>query len=109
MAWGTKQRWNAKWDSAKTPLESLGKDWTKKFHVWGMDWDETTIELSVDGKLLNRTELAAATNPDGKCPFKQPHYLLVNLAVGGQNGGDFMQTKFPTRYEIDYIRVYQKS
>ena len=109
VAWGTKQRWNAKWNSKKTPLESLGRDWTKKFHVWRMDWDETAIELFVDNRLLNRTELATATNPDGKCPFKQPHYILVNLAVGGQNGGDFAQTKFPTRYEIDYIRVYQKS
>lgn len=107
VAWGTKRRWNAKWDSTKTPVASLGKDWHKKFHTWRMDWDEREIVLSVDGKVLNRTLLTDATNPDGTCPFKQPHYLLVNLAVGGQNGGDFSQTAFPTRYEIDYIRVYQ--
>ena len=109
VAWGTNKRWNAKWASNKIPLESLGKDWSKKFHTWRMDWDETAIELSVDGKVLNRLELKTAVNPDGKCPFKQPHYLLVNLSVGGQNGGDFSKTAFPTRYEIDFIRVYQKS
>ena len=27
---------------------------------------------------------------------------------GGNNGGDFSSTKFPARYEVDYIRVYQK-
>ena len=109
FAWGTNKRWNAKWASTKTPLETLGKDWTKKFHVWRMDWDENSIELFVDGKSLNRLELSKAKNPDGKCPFKQPQYILLNLAVGGQNGGDPAQSTFPTRFEVDYVRVFQKS
>jgi len=47
-------------------------------------------------------------NADGKSPFKQKAYLLVNLAIGGQNGGDPSKTSFPKRYEIDYLRVFQK-
>jgi beta-glucanase (GH16 family) len=43
-----------------------------------------------------------------KNPFKQPHYLLLNLAIGGNSGGDPSKTEFPSRYEIDYVRVYQK-
>jgi len=38
----------------------------------------------------------------------QPHYLLLNLAIGGVNGGDVSSEAFPMRYEIDYVRVYQK-
>ena len=34
--------------------------------------------------------------------------MLLNLAVGGQNGGDPEKTTFPRRFEIDYIRVYQQ-
>ena len=41
-------------------------------------------------------------------PFKQPHYILLNLAIGGDNGGDPSLTKFPKRFEVDYVRVYQK-
>lgn len=31
-----------------------------------------------------------------------------NLAIGGNNGDAPSKTAFPTRYEIDYVRVYQK-
>ena len=41
-------------------------------------------------------------------PFRQPHFLLLNLALGGQRGGPLAQTTFPTRYEVDYVRVYQR-
>jgi beta-glucanase (GH16 family) len=34
--------------------------------------------------------------------------MLVNLAIGGENGGDPGGTSFPQRFEVDYIRVYQK-
>lgn len=110
VAWGTDRRWTAKWASVKTPLEKLGGEgWARRFHTWRMDWDADTIELSVDGQVLNRVEVAKASNPDGFHPFRQPHYLLLNLAVGGQNGGDPSGTEFPAKFEIDYVRVLQKT
>ena len=39
--------------------------------------------------------------------FHQPHYLLLNLAIGGDNGGEPDPTDYPMRYEIDYVRIYQ--
>lgn len=111
VASGTTRRYNAKWDSAKYPLDHfLKKDplWPSKFHIWRMDWDEKSIRLYLDDELLNETDLSTTVNPDGSLPFHQPHYVLLNLAIGGQNGGDPSNTKFPTRYEVDYVRVYQK-
>lgn len=111
VAWGTSRRWNAKWDAVKKPLsEFADPDWSKKFHVWRMDWDAQSIRLYVDGALLNETSLKETINGDGsgKNPFRQPHYLLLNLAVGGQNGGDPSETAFPARFEVDYVRVYQQ-
>jgi hypothetical protein len=32
---------------------------------------------------------------------------LLNLAIGGTQGGDPAKTNFPTKFEIDYVRVYQ--
>jgi beta-glucanase (GH16 family) len=67
--------------------------------------------LYIDDKLLNTIDVAKAINASGnepKHPFRQPHYLLLNLAIGGNAGGDPSKTDFPTRYEIDYARVYQK-
>ena len=103
--------YGAKWYGKKYPTDSLGgAAWASKFHVWRMDWTESEISLFVDDQLLNRVEVDSLFNRDGSGfnPFRQPHYMLLNLAMGGMNGGDPSQTPFPNRFEIDYVRVYQK-
>jgi len=109
FAWGTSQPWVAKWDDLKKPLSDFtatDPGWTKKFHIWRMDWNKDSINLFIDDQLLNTTLLSQTLNPDGFNPFYQPHYLLLNLALGG-NGGDPSKSRFPIKYEIDYVRVYQ--
>ena len=108
VACGTSTRWQAKWDSTTKALSSLGANWASQFHVWTMDWDDQNIVLSVDGQQLNTTALSSMLNSDGTSPFKQKAYMIVNLAIGGQNGGDPAKTSFPKRYEVDYLRVFQK-
>jgi beta-glucanase (GH16 family) len=108
VACGTSTRWSAKWDSTTKSLSSLGANWASQFHIWTMDWDDQNIVLSVDGQELNTSALSSMLNSDGKSPFKQKAYMIVNLAIGGQNGGDPSKTSFPKRYEVDYLRVFQK-
>jgi serine protease Do len=108
-AWADR-RFRAKWDDSRTPLAELGDNWASDFHVWRMDWDEERIALSVDGRELNTVDLSETINEtrDGDNPFHQPHYMILNLAIGGTNGGDPEETEFPARFEVDYVRVYQK-
>ncbi len=110
--WGSEQRDVAKWDDSRKPVESFeDPKWEEKFHVWRMDWDREKIELRVDGILLNTIDITQTVNPAGRGPenpFRKPHYLLLNLAIGGTNGGDPSGTAFPSRFEVDYVRVYQK-
>jgi beta-glucanase (GH16 family) len=101
----------AEWYSKRFSTDSLGgKAWADKFHLWRMDWTEEYIALYIDDQLLNKTPLDLLVNKDSSAfhPFKQPHYMLLNLAIGGASGGDPSQTSFPSRFEIDYVRVYQK-
>jgi beta-glucanase (GH16 family) len=105
---GTTTRYEGNWDAVATQLSALGSaDWDASFHVYRMDWDAQKISLYVDGRLLNDMNLSDLRNPDGQSPFDDPHYMLLNLAVGGQAGGDPSAVPFPVRYEIDYVRVYQ--
>ena len=109
VAYGTDKRWKAKWDSSRKPLSAItltDKDWTKKFHIWRMDWTKDSINLYVDDILLNTTLVSEMANADGTNPFLQPQYLLLNLALGS-NGGDPSQSNFPIKFEVDYVRVYQ--
>jgi hypothetical protein len=51
---------------------------------------------------------SVANKTVGRNPFRQPHYLLLNLAMGGNRGGSLEHTMLPSRYLIDYVRLYQK-
>lgn len=109
VAWGSADKPRGEWDAVRKPIAEFNDpDWANLFHVWRMDWDADSIKLYVDGLLLNETDLSRTQNPDGTNPFHQPHYLILNLALGGFGGGDMQDTKLPSRYEIDYVRVYQR-
>lgn len=99
------------WHTNKTNVQKLGgAAWARKFHTWRMDWTEEYIALFVDDSLLNKVAVKDLVNKDGSGfnPFKQPHYMLLNLAIGGQNGGDPQHTTFPKRMEVDYVRVWER-
>jgi beta-glucanase (GH16 family) len=104
VACGTSTRFQAKWDSATRAVDAT---WASSFHVWRMDWNSTEIDLYVDDTVMNTTKLSDMLNADGKSPFMQKAYMLVDLAIGGSNGGDPSNTSFPQTYQIDWIRVFQ--
>ena len=75
VAWGTERRFVPKWDAVRKPLTEFGDpDWSRKFHIWRMEWDKNSIALSVDGMVLNTTNLDETVNQDGsgKIPFACP-------------------------------------
>lgn len=103
--------WKPKWFSTNKSITELGGPaWADQFHIWRMDWDANTISLFIDNVLVNRVAQDELKNENGSKidPFKQKHYILFDLAMGGMNGGELGDTKFPNRMEIDYVRVYQK-
>ena len=112
--WGTDKPWTAKWNSKAIPFTHFtdrDAQWADKFHVWRMDWDEQSIRLYLDDELLNEIRQDEAVNGklgNGEQPFKKPQYLLLNLALGGDNGGEIDNSAMPMKYLVDYVRVYQK-
>ncbi|WP_423140771.1 glycoside hydrolase family 16 protein [Parablastomonas sp. CN1-191] len=101
------------WKSARVPVADLAgnPNWDSTFHLWTMDWDAHGISLQLDGAVINRIDLATidASLPKGAAnPFRRPQYLIINLALGGQRGGPLKDTRFPSRFEVDYVRVYQR-
>jgi beta-glucanase (GH16 family) len=75
------------------------------FHVYSAVWTPEQITMSVD----NQPYFTFAKEPGGSAvwPFDQPHYLILNLAIGGNWGGQkgIDDAAFPARFEIDYVRV----
>jgi len=105
---------DTQWDSSYTPLTHFtDRDpaWAERFHVWRMDWDENAIRLYLDDELLNEIDLTTTINGKlrgtGINPFHHPQYLLLNLALDTRVR-QYNPADFPMRYEIDYVRVFQK-
>lgn len=91
--------------SAQSPVDDV----TDVFHVYAVEWDRDRIDISFDGEVYSSYERPAAATQEN-WPFDDPHYLLLNFSVGGAWGG--MQgvdaSVFPQRFEIDYVRVYER-
>lgn len=101
------KRYNAIWDGYAKPMKEFPANWTDSYHVWTLEWTEDTMDILLDGVSMNSIDLTKSLNKsDGKNPFRQPHYLLLNLALGGNRGGSLANTTFPSEYLIDYVRVY---
>ena len=88
---------------------ALVPDCSTAFHVYSMEWDSLTVNVAVDG----RTYFSFANENKGYeyWPFDNKMFLILNIAIGGNWGGQqgIDNTIFPIRMEVDYVRVYQKN
>ena len=92
-----------------THFERLN-DVFNEFHTYGIEWDENSIKFVFDGKLfyetLNGQDGRVATNEGW--PFDKPYFLILNVAVGGNWGGEIDETIFPNEMIVDYVRIFKK-
>lgn len=95
----SKQQWVSK---TKTLPSGFGND----YHIWGMTIDDNNIYLYLDGVEMVKYPQSSAWNGSYNPFLSQNMYMLVNLALGGANGGSLTNTSFPQYYYVDYIRYY---
>jgi beta-glucanase (GH16 family) len=82
-------------------------DACEAFHLYQLHWTPERLHMGVDGRTVftfDRTDRGRA-----EWPFDGPHYLLLNLAMGGWGSGDkgIDDKALPARMVVDYVRVYQ--
>ena len=41
-------------------------------------------------------------------PYDNPHYILLNIAMGGNLGGAIEESFSSDIMEIDYVRIFKK-
>lgn len=78
------------------------------FHVYAMEWDEQKMEFFYDETKYFTFKLDDGADGQ-RNPFRQEHYLILNLALGGTWGREIDDAVLPQRYEIDYVRVYERA
>jgi len=66
-----------------------------------MEWTSSSIKTFVDGKLVYQLPNSADK------PYDHPHYLLLNIAMGGNLGGTVSDEFQESVMEIDYVKIFQ--
>ncbi len=82
-----------------------------QWHVYGLEWDRERMVFSFDGKPYFTWALDLANRPDGSNPFRAPHYLKLNLALGDPSnwGGKLDDAILPQTFAVDYVRIWQRA
>ncbi|MCK5701486.1 MAG: glycoside hydrolase family 16 protein, partial [Cyclobacteriaceae bacterium] len=80
----------------------------KDFHVYPVEWFEDHMDFFVDGQKYFSFDNEGKGND--VWPYDKPHYVILNVAVGGSWGGKFGidESIFPQKMLVDYVRYYEK-
>jgi len=85
----------------KTPCD------VTQFHNYTIEWDYEAVKWFLDGEKYWEVSIKDSINSTSE--FHKPHYIILNLAIGGgwPKNPD-ATTQFPDTMYVDYVRVYQK-
>lgn len=73
-----------------------------EFHVYSVIWSPTRIRFFVDGQLYHTFANSESL------PFHHDFFLIFNIAMGGNFGGDIAPGFVSSTMEVDYVKVYQE-
>lgn len=87
--------------------QTMIPDFRKNYHTYSVIWDAQQVKLLVDGK-----EYFSFSNEHSgyeAWPFDNKMYLILNIAVGGNWGGQkgVDEKIWPKKMEVDWVRVYE--
>jgi beta-glucanase (GH16 family) len=85
----------------KTPCE------VTQYHNYSVEWDKNIIKWFLDGNQYWEVDIKNGINSTEE--FHKPHYIILNLAIGGDwPKSPDATTSFPDTMYVDYVRVYQQ-
>ncbi|MBA4168015.1 MAG: glycoside hydrolase family 16 protein [Chitinophagaceae bacterium] len=78
------------------------------FHIYRLEWFPDRLDFYVDD--VKYMTYPKASDDKSIWPYDRAHYLIMNVAVGGNWGSlkGIDDSIFPQKMYVDYVRVYQK-
>jgi len=83
-------------------------DLNDDFHIFRMDWTPESITTYLDGQQIWVMDIRPESCADCS-EFHQPHFLILNLAIGGNYTGLYTESQItapiPAEMHVDYVRI----
>jgi beta-glucanase (GH16 family) len=90
---------------------AFAEDVANDFHTFAVEWQPNLIRWYVDGILYHSAtpdDLGTTRLGPKEWVFENPHFLILNVAIGGTFGGALdPNLQFPAEMRVDYVRVYE--
>ncbi len=100
---------NGAYNSASSSINN-SVDLNNDYHLYKMVWNSQSITMYLDGVSFYTFDISnyATTSRE---EFHNPHFLLLNMAVGGGYTGllsaSSISASMPAQMLVDYVRIYQ--
>jgi beta-glucanase (GH16 family) len=78
---------------------TLASDWSNDYHTYAVDWLPDQLTWYVDGQVYGTVD-----KYDNDWKYDHEFYLIFNLAMGGNLGGDVAPGLTSTSMKIDWVR-----
>ena len=91
--------WDAK-DLGRVDSGNIGS--FDDYHIYAMEWTHDRLDYYVDDKLIGHSDIS---DDSTWFMFHQPHYILLNQALGAAGGSVPSNMTEYTMY-VDWVRVY---
>ncbi len=79
------------------------------WRTFRMEWTPDLISTYIDGTWIWSIDISSSSCTDCE-EFHQPHFIILNLAVGGSYTGLFRASEItaalPAEYRVDWVRIY---
>lgn len=88
----------------------INDDFYDNYHIFGVDWSKGKIQWYVDDVIVATVDYK--NNPVASKALDRPHYIQMNLAMGGAWPGKVatdLGGKLESQYAIDYVYYAQNN
>ncbi len=89
----------------KNKAEQKVTKFHEEFHIYSANWTKDKIEFFVDG--VKHYTYQPTMKDDKTWPLDSPFFIIMNIAMGGNLGGEVDSSITKETMEVDYVRVYK--
>lgn len=101
--WANWHYTNSSGAHASEGWQRSGPNFTTGYNEFAVEWTPTAMKFYLNGALMNAVQNTASISEAANM------YLILNQAVGGWAGTPPSDTPFPSNFEVDWVRVWQKN